>query len=173
MCFENCFEIKSSANVVDLLNPVSKSYGVDCENSIRVDFVVNPLPSYDIDDETIVCLNPLPDNPIEIGTSNSFETLRAHALRTAFCEWALAVDHVNALACDAHDSDSSDEVFPDAQGSTTMGNPPLALSPALTLNRLPDHANARCLCPCGCRRRPGACDAALEGARVGLSLIHI
>ncbi len=56
--------------IVDLLNPVSKSYGVDCENSIRVDFVVNPLPSYDIDDETIVCLNPLPDNPIEIGTSN-------------------------------------------------------------------------------------------------------
>ena len=32
--------------------------------------MVNPLPSYDIDDETIVCLNPLPDNPIEIGTSN-------------------------------------------------------------------------------------------------------
>ena len=56
--------------IVDLLNPVSKSYGVDCEKSIRVDFVVNPLPSYDIDDETIVCLNPLPDNPIEIGTSN-------------------------------------------------------------------------------------------------------
>ena len=36
-----------------------------------------------------------------------------------------------------------------------MGNSPLALSPALTLNRLPDHANAGCCCPCGCRRRPG------------------
>ena len=52
-------------------------------------------------------------NRIEVGTSNSFEALRAHALRTAFPEWALAVDHVNALACDAHDSDSSN-AGPDA-----------------------------------------------------------
>ena len=52
-------------------------------------------------------------NCIEVGTSNSFEALRAHALRTAFPEWALAVDHVNALACDAHDSDSSN-AGPDA-----------------------------------------------------------
>ena len=85
--------------------------------------------------------------------ANSFQTLGADALRAAFSGWAQAV--YCALACHAHDSDSDDEVFPDAQGSTTMGNSPLALSPALTLNRLPDHANARCLCPCGCRRRPG------------------
>ena len=92
-------------------------------------------------------------NYIEVETSNSFETLSAHALRAAFSGWAQAV--YCALACHAHDSDSDDEVFPDAQGSTTMGNSPLDLSPALTLNRLPDHANATCLCPCGCRRRPG------------------
>ena len=90
---------------------------------------------------------------LEVATSNSFDTLRAHALRAAFSGWAQAV--YCALACHAHDSDSGDEVFPDAQGSTTMGNSPLALSPALTLNRLPDHPNATCLCACGCRRRPG------------------
>ena len=61
-------------------------------------------------------------NYIEVGTSNSFETLRAHALRAAFSGWAQAVYH--ALAEHAHDSDNSDEVFPDAQGSTTMGTPP-------------------------------------------------
>ena len=38
-------------------------------------------------------------NRIEVGTSNSFETLRAHALRTAFSEWALAVGHVHGLVC--------------------------------------------------------------------------
>ena len=61
-------------------------------------------------------------NYIEVETSNSFETLGADALRAAFSGWAQAV--YCALACHAHDSDSSDEVFPDAQGSTTMGNSP-------------------------------------------------
>ena len=71
-------------------------------------------------------------NYIEVETSNSFETLGADALRAAFSGWAQAVYH--DLAEHAHDSVSSDEVFPDAQGSTTMGTPPspLALSPALT-----------------------------------------
>ena len=36
----------------------------------EVDFKVNPRPSFDIDEETVVCLNPLPDNPLEIGTYN-------------------------------------------------------------------------------------------------------
>ena len=43
-------------------------------------------------------------NCIDVGTSNSFETLRAHALRAAFSGWALAAYH--ALAGHAHDSDS-------------------------------------------------------------------
>ena len=108
-------------------------------------------------------------NRIEIGTSNSFETLRAHALRTAFCEWALAVDHVNALACDAHDSDSSN-AGPDAQESVGKDNFPLALSLPLTLNTWPAEGRsdegptkldeppedrAKCQCWCGCRRQPG------------------
>ena len=56
--------------MVDISNPISEAFGKKCVNSIKIDFVVNPLPSFDIDNETIVCLNPLPDNPIEIGTSN-------------------------------------------------------------------------------------------------------
>ena len=56
--------------IVDISNPISEAFGKTCVNSTKIDFVVNPLPSFDIDDETIVCLNPLPDNPIEIGTSN-------------------------------------------------------------------------------------------------------
>jgi len=31
---------------------------------------IKTWPSFDIDDQTVVCINPLPDNPIEIGTSN-------------------------------------------------------------------------------------------------------
>ena len=56
--------------IVDLINPISAGYGIACENSVRIDFIVNPLPSFDIEDQTVVCLNPLPDNPIEIGTYN-------------------------------------------------------------------------------------------------------
>ncbi|MGY8949996.1 MAG: T9SS type B sorting domain-containing protein, partial [Flavobacteriales bacterium] len=56
--------------IVDLTNPISAGYGIACENSVRIDFIVNPLPSFDIEDQTVVCLNPLPDNPIEIGTYN-------------------------------------------------------------------------------------------------------
>ena len=91
---------------------------------------------------------------IEVETSNSFGTLGADALRAAFSRWAQAVCH--DLAEHAHDSDSTDEAFPDAHCALALSRAsPLALSPALTLNRLPDHANARCCCPCGCRRRPG------------------
>ena len=75
-------------------------------------------------------------NRIEVGTSNSFETLRAHALRTAFSEWALAVGHVHGLVCDAHDSDSSN-AGPGAQESNGKENVPLALSLPLTLNTWP------------------------------------
>ena len=93
-------------------------------------------------------------NYIEVETSNSFGTLGADALRAAFSRWAQAVCH--DLAEHAHDSDSTDEAFPDAHCALALSRAStLALSPALTLNRLPDHANARCCCPCGCRRRPG------------------
>ena len=51
------------------------------------------------------------------------------ALRAAFSGWARAVYH--DLAEHAHDSDSSDEVFPDAQGSTTMGNSPPGFEPCI------------------------------------------
>ena len=56
--------------IIDLTNPISAGYGLICENQVRVDFKVNPRPSFDIDEETVVCLNPLPDNPIKIGTYN-------------------------------------------------------------------------------------------------------
>jgi hypothetical protein len=56
--------------ISEIINPSSANLGLACETSVRVDFVVNPLPSFDIDDQTVVCINPLPDNPIEIGTSN-------------------------------------------------------------------------------------------------------
>ena len=56
--------------IVDLTNPISAGYGLICEKQVRVDFKVNPRPSFDIDEETVVCLNPLPDNPIKIGTYN-------------------------------------------------------------------------------------------------------
>ena len=56
--------------ISNIVNPLSADLGLACETSVRVDFVVNPLPSFDIDDEIVVCLNPLPDNPLEIGTYN-------------------------------------------------------------------------------------------------------
>ena len=56
--------------ISEIINPSSANLGLACETSVRVDFIVNPLPSFDIDDETIVCINPLPDNPIEVGTFN-------------------------------------------------------------------------------------------------------
>ena len=62
-------------------------------------------------------------NRIEVGTSNSFETLRAHALRTAFSEWALAAGHVHAFACDAHGGHSSN-AGPGAQESIGKENIP-------------------------------------------------
>jgi gliding motility-associated-like protein len=56
--------------ISEIINPSSANLGLACETSVRVDFVVNPLPSFEIDDETVVCINPLPDNPIEVGTFN-------------------------------------------------------------------------------------------------------
>ena len=51
---------------VTITNPLFTS----CEETITIDFIVNPLPSFDIDDDTVVCLNPLPGQPVEIRTSN-------------------------------------------------------------------------------------------------------
>ena len=56
--------------ISEISNPLSTAFTLSCESSVRVDFIVNSLPSFDIDDPTIVCLNPLPDNPLEIGTYN-------------------------------------------------------------------------------------------------------
>jgi hypothetical protein len=56
--------------ISEISNPLSSNIGLLCESSVRIDFIVNPLPSFDIDDEIVVCLNPLPDNPLEIGTYN-------------------------------------------------------------------------------------------------------
>ena len=49
---------------VTITNPLFTS----CEETITIDFVVNPLPSFDIDDPTVICLNLT--QPVEIGTSN-------------------------------------------------------------------------------------------------------
>ena len=62
----NPFNTKTQTVSVTIENPLN----LNCIITQEIDFVVNPLPSFDIDDETIVCLNPLPDNPIEVGTFN-------------------------------------------------------------------------------------------------------
>ena len=51
-----------------ITNPLFTS----CAETITIDFVVNELPSFDIDDPTVICLNPLPGQPVEIGTSKSW-----------------------------------------------------------------------------------------------------
>ena len=51
---------------VTITNPLFTT----CAETITISFTVNPLPSFDIDDDTVVCLNPLPGQPVEIGTSN-------------------------------------------------------------------------------------------------------
>ena len=51
---------------VTITNPLFTS----CAETITIDFIVNELPSFDIDDSTVVCLNPLPGQPVEIGTEN-------------------------------------------------------------------------------------------------------
>jgi gliding motility-associated-like protein len=56
---------------VTITNPLS-TLPSSCEETITIEFKVNPLPSYDMDNDTIVCLNPLPGQPVEIGTSNWF-----------------------------------------------------------------------------------------------------
>ena len=48
---------------VTITNPIFTG----CEETITIEFIVNTLPQFDIDDDTIVCLNL---DPIEIGTSN-------------------------------------------------------------------------------------------------------
>ncbi len=62
----NPFNTKTQTVNVTIENPLN----LNCIINEEIDFIVNPLPSFDIDDETIVCLNPLPDNPIEVGTFN-------------------------------------------------------------------------------------------------------
>ena len=51
---------------VTITNPLFTS----CAETITIDFKVNELPSFDIDDPTVICLNPLPGQPVEIGTLN-------------------------------------------------------------------------------------------------------
>ena len=62
----NPFNTKTQTVSVTIENPLN----LNCVITQEIDFVVNPLPSFDIDDEIVVCLNPLPDNPLEIGTYN-------------------------------------------------------------------------------------------------------
>ena len=62
----NPFNTKTQTVSVTIENPLN----LNCIINEEIDFIVNPLPSFDIDDPTIVCLNPLPDNPLEIGTYN-------------------------------------------------------------------------------------------------------
>ncbi|MDC1316878.1 T9SS type B sorting domain-containing protein [Flavobacteriaceae bacterium] len=62
----NPFNTKTQTVSVTIENPLN----LNCIINEEIDFVVNSLPSFDIDDPTIVCLNPLPDNPLEIGTYN-------------------------------------------------------------------------------------------------------
>ena len=62
----NPFNTKTQTVNVTIENPLN----LNCIITQKIDFIVNPLPSFNIDDETIVCLNPLPDNPIEVGTFN-------------------------------------------------------------------------------------------------------
>ncbi len=62
----NPFNTKTQTVSVTIENPLN----LNCIITQEIDFVVNPLPSFDIDDEIVVCLNPLPDNPLEIGTYN-------------------------------------------------------------------------------------------------------
>ena len=49
---------------VTITNPLFTS----CAETITIDFIVNELPSFDIDDPTVICLNLT--QPVEIGTSN-------------------------------------------------------------------------------------------------------
>ena len=62
----NPFNTKTQSVIATVTNPLN----LDCVITESIEFVVNPLPSFDIDDDTVVCLNPLPGQPVEIGTSN-------------------------------------------------------------------------------------------------------
>ena len=60
----NPFNTKTQKVIVTVENPLNLS----CIITDEIDFVVNPLPSFTVDDDTIVCLN-LP--PIPIGVTSS------------------------------------------------------------------------------------------------------
>ena len=60
----NPFNTKTQTVIVTVENPLN----LDCIVTDEIDFVVNPLPSFTVDDDTIVCLN-LP--PIPIGVTSS------------------------------------------------------------------------------------------------------
>jgi gliding motility-associated-like protein len=88
---------------VKITNPL---YPV-CEETITIDFVVNPLPSFDIDDTTVICLNLT--QPVEIGTSN----------------WNGAADHSIytyswTLDSDPSFSEATETIFPVKGGIYTV-----------------------------------------------------
>ena len=88
---------------VTITNPLFTS----CEETITIDFVVNPLPSFDIDDPTVICLNLT--QPVEIGTSN----------------WNGAADpsiytYSWTLDSDPSFSETTETIFPDKGGIYTV-----------------------------------------------------
>ena len=50
---------------VTITNPLSTS----CSETITIEFTVNPLPSFEVDDDTIVCLNYIEPEPIGVTSS--------------------------------------------------------------------------------------------------------
>ena len=88
---------------VTITNPLFTS----CEETITIDFVVNELPSFDIDDPTVICLNLT--QPVEIGTSN----------------WNGAADpsiytYSWTLDSDPSFSETTETIFPDKGGIYTV-----------------------------------------------------
>ena len=60
----NPFNTKTQTVLVTLVNKINTT----CPATYNIDFVVNPLPEFTVDDTTIVCLN-LP--PIPIGVTSA------------------------------------------------------------------------------------------------------
>ena len=60
----NPFNTKTQSVIVTVENPLN----INCIVTDEIDFIVNPLPTFTVDDDTIVCLN-LP--PIPIGVSSA------------------------------------------------------------------------------------------------------
>ena len=88
---------------VTITNPLFTS----CAETITIDFVVNPLPSFDIDDPTVICLNLT--QPVEIRTSN----------------WNGAADpsiytYSWTLDSDPSFSETTETIFPDKGGIYTV-----------------------------------------------------